>query len=173
MRREFNKYNVVLVEEPYVNGILHGTKRIYRGNETLKVQSEMKFGKRDGNHLEFFKDGRLRYFTQTSKGRFHGHDREWNKDGSFMYWLHYENGDLHGRVTEMMNNGYLIDGYYKRNKKWGVFRKWNHKYELVSKKIYKDGNMLMKYEKPLESEPIPEFCLTDIADFPQVYVNGI
>ena len=149
--------------EPYINGKLHGVKKLYHGDDlegdsygqALEYTGYYKEGIREGTHKWFFETGRLFREGNYKDGKKEGlwkygcEKGKINDDGQIIVYAphctdpysgHFIDEKEEGLWTYYHGNGQLkMEGNYKDGKQDGLWTSYDHNGELRMEENYKDG----------------------------------
>ena len=115
-----SKYNTgePYTEKSYVNGVAHGSLKVWHKNGILKTQMEFKKGKRHGPFLSWHDNGKPAMKCHFNENKWQGTYNVWNKTGQLICETYYSNGTRHGSYKKWDGTGKLIlDIYYENGKR--------------------------------------------------------
>jgi hypothetical protein len=86
------KEGVLVSEEPFVNGKIHGEAKHYYQNGKLRTIIEYKDARRNGNLVYYYDTGEKHSDVPYVNGKIHGTRHNYKKDGSLTMVCSYING---------------------------------------------------------------------------------
>jgi antitoxin component YwqK of YwqJK toxin-antitoxin module len=123
---------------------IYSTVREYYPDGSLKREYRTKYGLKDGEYKEWWKDGQIYIQTTYVDDEIHGIYKGWHINGNIACQLNYINGKRNGELKSWWFDGKkfticnLIDG-----KLYGEYKQWDEYGRLTIDANYIDGERVL------------------------------
>ena len=119
----------------YLNGLEQGAQTKWYFNRQLAESRLYDQGKKVGEHIGYWEDGKIKFEYHFFKGEQHGVVKEWYKNGKPYKIFHYENGYESGSQKMWWENGVIRANYVVKN---------GRRYGLIGLKLCMNQNDSVK-----------------------------
>ncbi len=110
-----------LLLEGYLDGLLNGISRKWYGNKILMEERQYKNGKKNGKHIAYWENGKMKFIFTAKNDAYEGEMREWASNGKLYHLSNYMNGQEEGPQKMWYENGKIRANYFIRNgKRFGL-----------------------------------------------------
>lgn len=133
-------------ETPYNDeGKIHGFKREFYENGSVKSETEYENGESNGKYVQYYENGQLFEEGTYKNGYWNGAYKQYHQNGQLKILNHYDNGKRDGDFERYNENGILIS----------KFSYSNHKCDGDFEMFYPDGKKMIYIEDvKVEFDPI-------------------
>ncbi|MBN1495876.1 MAG: hypothetical protein JXA07_03850 [Spirochaetes bacterium] len=138
--KEFYPSGKVKAETPFLNGRIHGVKKIFFENGVLQKEEEYRDGMREGISREYYEDGVLKSYETFKDDRLNGESYMNYPGGQRIMSGQCADGKKSGKWTLFHNNGNkYMEGNYENGVMEGQWRSFSPEGWLDSEGEYKNG----------------------------------
>ncbi|WP_338814267.1 toxin-antitoxin system YwqK family antitoxin [Bernardetia sp. Wsw4-3y2] len=107
--------------ENYSNGKENGYWFHYYPNHILKEKRFFTNGKKEGEHIGFYKNGQKKFLYHLKNDVYEGNNREWTIDGMLVKDMNYQLGQEQGSQKIWYDNGKIKANYViKDGRRYGL-----------------------------------------------------
>ena len=107
--------------EGYLDGVLNGVAKKYYANKQLMESRSYKKGKKHGEQIAFWKNGKKRFEFTAVYDVYEGELKEYSEDSHLFHLATYKNGQEEGTQKMWYDNGKIKANYVIRNgKRFGL-----------------------------------------------------
>lgn len=112
----------------YLDGLEHGTWKLFYPNGRLAETRYFKRGKKEGEYLAYWENGTKKLEYHFKDGEYEGSCREWNINGTLCKEMNYKKGYEEGPQKVWYDNGSVKSNYIIRNgRRYGLLGTMNCK----------------------------------------------
>ena len=144
-----------MVEENFLNGLLHGKHIEWDSSGNIKFEENLKYGLYDGKQTVYYETGKIMSVRFYKLNREDSTDSEFYPNGVLKVQGHYQynDSDLNLIPQYQTDSAFVMDSdnniigikkmsstYYKP--KNGLWQYWDEKGILIKQEFYKDGQLL-------------------------------
>ena len=94
------------------NGLLNGQAFYFFADGTVKLKGNFKFGKKEGQWIEYNNMGQITTISNYQEGQKHGKWEIWDDEGNKRFEMYYENGQKIGTWKMWNESGELTTKVY-------------------------------------------------------------
>ena len=124
------------------NGVLNGERRSFWFSGQLYFTVMYKDGLKEGDELQYHKNGKMWCIKTYKKGILEGEQKEWLDNGTPRLQLYFKGGKREGEYKEYNYSGKLkVHTYYKEGILEGEFNRWYDNGKLSFKTNHKEGKL--------------------------------
>jgi antitoxin component YwqK of YwqJK toxin-antitoxin module len=103
--------NDTAVISNFSNGKEHGNWKKFFATHLLKEQREFDNGKKTGNYIAYWENGKQQLHYSFLNDEYEGSCREWNRDGNLIKEMNYKTGHEEGPQKMFYDNGKVRSNY--------------------------------------------------------------
>ena len=142
----FGTADMAAQEIKEIDGLFYRDGQLYSGpyvthypNGTIKMEMNLKKGKKNGNVRLYFENGTLNEIRSFRMNEMHGKWEMYNADLVLISEARYKKGMKHGTWIIRNERGSLLyELHYKKGEKTGTWRSYDDQGKLISEREYKD-----------------------------------
>ncbi len=129
-----------------IDGLFYREGQLYSGpyvthypNGTIKMEMNLKKGKKNGNVRLYFENGALNEIRSFRMNEMHGKWEMYNAERVLISEARYRKGMKHGTWIIRNERGSLLyELHYKKGEKTGTWRSYDDQGKLINEREYKD-----------------------------------